>query len=124
MFDNMDVYYTGSSDDPALNAGVDRFQSTPPAENYLDLYYEPTGELRIPVLTLHTTRDPAVPITHEDVYQAIVEAAGSGGWLVQQSLDRYGHCAITTNEMVSAFEDLAGWVEDGVVPTGGDVTQP
>ncbi len=123
-FGNMDTYYVGSWDDVALNDGVDRFESPPDARNHLRHHYKPTGRLRIPVQTLHTTRDPAVPMAHEDAFEDIVESAGSGKWLVRQHVERYGHCTFTPGEMEAAFMDLVDWVENGVVPSGGDVTQP
>jgi len=123
-FDNRQVYYTGSSDDAALNAGVDRFEATTDAVNYFDHNYEPTGGLMVPMVTLHTTRDPIVPIVHEEVYESIVTAAGSGDLLVRQHVVRYGHCTFTLAETMGAFLDLVHWVEDGVKPAGGDVTQP
>ena len=53
-FDNTQTVY-GSAALPqpllaTLNAGVDRFATTPDAQNYLAKYYAPTGNLQIPVL--------------------------------------------------------------------------
>ncbi len=115
-FDNTATVYTGSQDDAALNAGVGRFRSTPDAANYFEHYYEPTGRLRIPVLTLHTTRDAIVPFAHEPVYAGIVAAQGTGDRLVQRSFDRFGHCTFTVPEQVAALEELVAWAETGVKP--------
>jgi pimeloyl-ACP methyl ester carboxylesterase len=117
FFENSTTQYTGSSDDAALNAGVDRFEATPDARNYLEHWYLPKGDLKIPVLTLHTTMDPVVPLFHEPAYAAIVDAAGKSDFLVQRVIDRYGHCAFSTQEQIDAFQDLVNWVEKGVVPT-------
>lgn len=116
-FDNTATVYTGSQDDAALNAGVGRFSSTPDARNYADHYYEPDGRLMIPVLTLHTTRDPGVPFAHEAVYAGIVAAQGKSDLLVQRAIDRFGHCTFTLEERVRALEDLVAWAERGVKPT-------
>ena len=116
-FDNSGTAYTGSQDDAALNAGVGRFTSTPDATNYLEHYYQPDGNLTLPVLTLHTTRDAAAPFAHEAVYAAIVAAQGKSDLLVQRTFDRFGHCRFTNDERVQALEDLATWVEHGVRPT-------
>jgi len=124
FFDNMDTEYQGSADDAALNAGIGRFEAHPSALNYLEHHYEPTGRLRIPVLTLHNLCDPQVPISHEEKYEEVVEATGSEDWLVRRHVDRYGHCVFTADEIVHSFLDLVAWVEDGVKPTEGDVTQP
>jgi len=116
FFDNTATLYTGSQDDAALNASVGRFLSTPDATSYLDHYYQPDGNLTIPVLTLHTTRDPLVPFAHEAVYAGIVAARGTSDLLVQRTFDRFGHCTFTVGEQVSALEDLVRWAEMGVKP--------
>lgn len=115
-FDNTHTLYSGSANDAALNAGVDRFSSTPDAEKYLEHWFQPTGRLAIPVLTLHTTRDPVVPFVHEPTYAAIAAAAGSSDLLVQRPVARFGHCRFTVAEQMAALNDLVTWVETGVTP--------
>jgi pimeloyl-ACP methyl ester carboxylesterase len=120
FFDNSNTVYSGSSDDDALNAGIDRFTSTPDAENFLKHYYEPTGKLKIPVLTLHTERDPLFPmLPHQNSYREAAEAAGSGDFLVQQYVDSYGHCTMSMDQTMKAFDDLVNWVHSGNKPTSG-----
>jgi pimeloyl-ACP methyl ester carboxylesterase len=121
-FDNATTVY--SSPNPALapalalvNATVERYGASPDAVNYLEKYFEPTGDLRIPTLTLHTTRDPVVPAWHEPIYAAKALAAGTSGNLVQRSINRFGHCTFTGAETLQAFADLVAWVEHDVRPT-------
>ena len=119
-FDNTGTVYAGFLPQPildALNALADRFSSTPDAENYMENFYQPTGELEIPVLTLHNVLDPVAPLLHEPAYQMIVAEAGSSGMLVQRTVNRYGHCEFEVQEMVQAFQDLEDWVENGVTPS-------
>ncbi len=101
---------------PLINAYVARYTSTPDAVNYIKKYYTPTGRLAIPVVTLHTTRDPVVPVWHEDLLLAAATQAGSKDLLVQSKVDRYGHCAFTDAETLAAFTKLVTWVEAGVKP--------
>lgn len=107
----------------AINAGVDRFETTPDAAEYLEHYYEPTGKVQIPIFTLHTDKDPVVPYFHEDLYKQRVAAAGRSDYLAQRVIDQYGHCKFgadsdaSTAEAVKAFQDLVNWVENGVKPT-------
>ena len=119
--DNASTVYTSSLLPPplmaAVNAGVERASRTPDAVNYLEKYYEPTGDLRIPMLTLHGVLDPLVPVFNEGLYQQVVAGAGNSHHLVQRSFGRYGHCTFTVAEMIQGFEDLVAWVEQGVVPT-------
>lgn len=100
----------------AINARVVRYQATPDARNFLDQYYEPDGNLAIPVLTLHTTRDPVVPLFHEDLYRDRVAAAGRSSWLLQRRVTRYGHVNFSPTEIIAAFVDLAKWAETGQKP--------
>jgi len=119
-FDNRDVLYTGLL--PAhvlagINATVDRFAASPSALNYMEQYYEPSGNLEIPMIMLSTSRDPVVPGFHQESYLNRVAAAGRSDWLVQQTIDRYGHCNFTPAELATAFTDLVAWVEFGLEPT-------
>ena len=115
-FDNIETLYTGSTDDDRLNANVERYAATPDAQHYLEQYYEPDGRLRLPVLTLHTTRDPIVPFSNEGQYADLVQARGTSDWLVQRSFVRFGHCAITVAEQVAGLEELVQWAESGQKP--------
>ena len=99
-----------------LNAGVERFIAHQAAINYYERNYTPDGRLEIPVLTLHTTRDPAIPFEHEAAFAAAVAGAGRSAWLVQRPIDRWGHCAITPGETATAFADLVAWVTSGQQP--------
>lgn len=101
---------------PALNAGVQRYTLAPNASQWLNHNSEPSGQLSIPVLTLHTTRDPVVPFFHEGLLAANAAQAGSTANLLQRSVDRYGHCTFTGPEMLTALGDLATWVETGIKP--------
>jgi hypothetical protein len=66
---------------------------------------------------LSTSRDPVVPGFHQESYLNRVAAAGQSDWLVQRTVDRYGHCNFTPAELAAAFTDLVAWVEFGVKPT-------
>lgn len=126
-FDNWDTVYTGALPQQfldAANASVGRYQRTPDATAYLSHYFEPTGDLEVPVLTLHTKWDPVVPIFHEDIYQQAVAGAGKSDLLVQRTVLQYGHCKFAGEDsaasaaiMLQAFEDLVNWAENGVRPT-------
>jgi pimeloyl-ACP methyl ester carboxylesterase len=106
FFDNEDVVYSGSSNDEALNVGVDRFEASRDADAYLDRWYEPQGALKIPVVTLHTSRDQVVPVFQEDRYFDIVAAVGNSEMISQHVIDRFGHCAFTLEEQLAVFTEL------------------
>jgi pimeloyl-ACP methyl ester carboxylesterase len=118
-FDNSTVVYSDPLYPPAnaaINNYVERYTASPDALNYIRNYYTPTGNLKIPVLTVHTTRDPVVPIWHEDLLKAAATAAGSSDMLVQTKIPAFGHCNFTEQDTFTAFQKLIGWVEFGVKP--------
>jgi len=124
FYDNTGTVYSGSADDIALNDGVQRFSATPAGLSYVAKYYTPTGHLRIPMLTLHTTQDPTVSFSQEHAYADVVAAAGASQLLVQQFVTRYGHCNLKPEEILDSFQDLLLWVKFDITPPGGDVTVP
>ncbi|MDX1673358.1 MAG: hypothetical protein R3314_01050 [Longimicrobiales bacterium] len=124
FFDNSEVDYSSpllsDAQEDLLNHatfGVERFVADPPAVNYFRHWWEPTGDLAAPFLTLHTTRDPIVPFRTEELFRQKVETAGASDLLAQQSIDRFGHCTFGPGEVIEAFEDLTRWVEQGVEPS-------
>ena len=122
-FDNTATLYTGALDAPTLgfiNANVLRFAGSPAGRQALEHNYTPTGDLRMPALTLSTPRDPFAPGFHRTVYGQLVAANGSADLLVQRSVPGffggYGHCTFTPEELTQAFLDLVLWGEFGVKP--------
>jgi pimeloyl-ACP methyl ester carboxylesterase len=122
-FDNTATEYTGTLPGPTLafiNANVQRFVGTPAGRNSLEHDYTPTGDLRLPALTLSTFRDPVIPGFHRTIYGQEVAATGGADWLVQRSVPGtgggYGHCTFTPQELTQAFVDLVAWGEFGVKP--------
>jgi pimeloyl-ACP methyl ester carboxylesterase len=118
-FDNTAVEYSGTSADQALNSGVARLSAEPQARKYLQVWYEPDGTIAgVPVLLLHTSRDPIVPESrNNDKYQALVQAAGNETSLVRRVVDRFGHCNFTDEEIACSFTDLVVWAVAGIKPS-------
>ena len=118
VFDNSSTVYSGTNDDAALNAGIDRFESSPAADNFFRHWYTPSGDLTAPVLSIRTSRDPVVSPFLDEQLAARAAAAGASHLLVRRQIDRFGHCAISdAAEYGPAFDDLVNWVENGVMPT-------
>ncbi len=118
-FDNTTTVYGGGFgpyDANYLNTNVKRFEATPGARNYLNHWFEPSGNLQIPLLTLHTMWDPAVPTAHERKLASVVAAAGNSELLRQNTgslANAFNHCGFSTAEIVSNFDQLAAWVATG-----------
>ena len=120
LFDNSATVYNSAFYSEAYykdaNLGVARYNATPDALEWVEHNYEPTGDLRIPMITVHKKRDRLVPYRHEAAYQQRVAAAGALGNLLQRSDDTFGHCDFGVSQMMSNFQDLLAWVNSGVKP--------
>ncbi|MDH6192982.1 hypothetical protein M2168_006014 [Streptomyces sp. CZ24] len=80
-FGNQGVRYTGSHDDKALNAGVDRFAPDPTARRDHSWDSDLTGKVSLPVLALHAIDDPPAFVEHGAAYRAPSTApAAPGTW--------------------------------------------
>ncbi|HSQ29143.1 MAG TPA: hypothetical protein VLN49_04795 [Gemmatimonadaceae bacterium] len=119
LFDNTATIYN-SALIPALNgfvnASVSRYTATDDALAWLENNYEPSGNLLIPMITFHKTRDRLVPYRHETAYLAKVNAAGQTAHLLQRSQDSFGHCNLGVSDILSNFQDLVSWVNTGIKP--------
>jgi pimeloyl-ACP methyl ester carboxylesterase len=126
FFDNTDGYSHPDPpvidppilDEATLNSVVEHHTIDRNCYSYLKNWYEPSGMLRIPVLTLHEARDPVVPLKHEWEYAERVATNYASDWLVQRTKNAWGHCEnISAVETKEAFDELVLWVEEGVKPT-------
>jgi hypothetical protein len=86
-----------------------RYASDPSAENDMTHYCTPRGDLRIPVLTLHTTRDPIAPIFHEQLFAQAVQGAGASAYLLQRTVDAFGHCGSPAAESAGFAGSFGGF---------------
>ena len=129
---NSDVTYQFDADpalspaESAFNATVQRITADAQARRRDGLAnVTPTnGNLKIPMLTLHTLGDLFVPFHMQQVYARRVAANGASNLLVQRATRDVGHCTFTPTELVRTFSDLVTWVEGGVKPAGDDVLNP
>lgn len=72
-----------------------------------------TGDLAMPVLTMHTIGDGLVPVQFEDAYADTVRARHHRSLLRQSYVERTGHCTFTTAELVAAIEAVDTRVRTG-----------
>jgi len=110
--DNLSRVYSGSLDDVALNAGVQRFSASPAALTEIQAYYQTAGRPLVPLVTAHTTKDQTVPFWHETLYRAKVVANNRTPRHDLIALDRFGHCNFSLAEMVQALQLLQTRVND------------
>jgi hypothetical protein len=82
------------------------------------------GEIRIPVVSIHTLGDLFVPFSMQQVYQKRVAVKGNSQWLVQRAIRGASHCDFTVAEQVEAFQAMVTWEQGGPRPAGDDVVTP
>src|SRR5579862_7153998 len=101
-YDNIGRIYQGSLDDATLNPTVARFQADQDAIAHMK-QYEPSGKLKDPMVTLHTTADPIVPFWQEALYKENVDDRKSAAELTQIPVAAYGHCNVNASEAGTAL---------------------
>jgi hypothetical protein len=67
----------------------------------------------VPVLTVHSIGDGLVSPAHESTYAKSVDAAGESALLRQVFVERAGHCAFSSAEVVAAFDALDERIRSG-----------
>jgi len=99
-----------------LNALNDapRITADPSAVEYLETYIIFNGDIRIPVLTLHTTGDGLVSNQNENAYADVVRKAGNNRFLRRTFVHRAGHCTFTPAETVTALQNLIERLDGGI----------
>jgi pimeloyl-ACP methyl ester carboxylesterase len=102
-YDNRFTLYLGLTNNLALNLGVERVRGDREAERYAQMFYQTTGNLKRPLVTLHNTLDPIVPFDHEFIYSGLVALQRKSRFLNVLPVKSYGHCNFTANEIFDAF---------------------
>jgi hypothetical protein len=115
-FENRKRVYAGSTNDVRLNQLVQRFGADAVALDNIDLYYQTTGLLTVPLVTLHTTLDQQVPYWHEQLYRAKVIQRDSLAFHQPVEVKRYGHCYFESSEAVGSFLQLVSMVLNPPTP--------
>ncbi len=102
-FDNQTRIYSGSFNDTRLNATIQRFSADPAAFSEIQTYYQTSGRLTNPLVTIHNSLDPIVPYAHEFRYREKVIAVGRTPRHDNISVTSYGHCNFTLNDLQGAL---------------------
>ncbi|WP_031093768.1 MULTISPECIES: hypothetical protein [unclassified Streptomyces] len=120
-FGNQGVWYSGSHDDEALNAGVERFTADPAAARDLSYDSDLTGKVALPVLTLHAIDDPTAFVEHEAAYRATLRGAHRDRYLVQTFTEEHEHSQLSDSEYANSLAALDTWVRTGEKPTPREI---
>jgi hypothetical protein len=72
-----------------------------------------SGDISVPVLTMHTTGDGLVVPENEQAYRDVVDRVGNGALLRQVFVHRAGHCSFTPAETITAVQTLLNRLSTG-----------
>lgn len=99
-FDNHAYWYRGLptiTETMQLNKAVPRLTASPVALAAMSAY-STTGQLKIPLVSLHTFADPIVPVDQSLLY---IMKVGNNSKFAPFLVNRYGHCTFTQDELVT-----------------------
>jgi hypothetical protein len=85
---------------------VKRFTADPATLAEIDTNYETSGVLTRPLVTMHTTGDPIVPVWQQAMYGVKVAGVNPLAPYLSHTINRYGHCAFTLAEIQAGFGQL------------------
>ena len=108
-YDNQRTWYDGSL---WLNLFVERVAGVSAAQQYVADYYQTTGDLQVPLVTLHNISDPAVPYRHEKIYKQLVAQKEKSENLTVWPVLGYGHCNFKPWQVLGAFYILNNQVNN------------
>lgn len=83
---------------------------------YREKYSDFSGNLQVPVISMHNTIDAMVPAYYEPVLLSLAQKQGKNGNLVQIYSDSPGHCNFQPTELLEAVQAMEDWLDTGVRP--------
>ena len=115
-FANADRIYSGSSDDVALNAGVERFQADPAAVARLAYDADLSGLIVLPMIAVHARGDPVVSPAALDAYARTAAQAGRDHLFAPILTDESDHSRLAAATYMSVLLGLERWIDTGRRP--------
>ncbi len=101
------------SQDLAKLNSAPRISANPASVSYLAQNIAFNGQIKVPVLTMHTTGDGLVVPENEQAYRSVVNRAGNAPLLAQIFVHRAGHCTFTPAETITAVQALLSRLATG-----------
>jgi len=121
-FGNTGAMYSGSTDDAALNAGVQRYRADATAYQRLATDTDPTGKIPVPVLSAKWVNDPTAFAELDSHFKTVMQQGGSAERLVQTFVSSaQSHSYISDPTYPTLLAALVDWAEKGVKPTPAGV---
>lgn len=107
-------------------ARAPRQSADPSAVNYMMDSFTPSGDIGVPLVSMHTLGDGMTSPSLQKAYLQRVQAAGDGELIRGLWIARAGHCTQSVDEMLAALHWLEQRIEQGewseapTVSTGAD----
>jgi hypothetical protein len=122
-FGNIGAAYSGSPDDAALNAGVQRYRADPQAVARFGADADLTGRIGVPVLTVHGIHDSTAFVEMDHSFRETMERAGNAGRLVQTFTDDREHSYLSDPVYPALLAALLQWANGGARPSAAGLAQ-
>jgi hypothetical protein len=94
-------------------AAAPRISADRGAAGYLNRNVTLSGRLRSPLLSVHGTNDPQVPVESEQAYAQAVGRWGRPELLRNLFVGRPGHCAMAESELLACLQVLLERLDSG-----------
>ena len=113
---NADVDY----DDDYINDNIARVSPHPGAENRLERYFTPSGDVGdTKIISIHTDQDGLVIVENQSEYASVVPADNLTVAIVVE--DAPTHCDFNPAEALAGWESLRAWIAGGQQPTASQI---
>lgn len=98
-----------------MNA-ITTLSTAPQQRRYLAEYFDPSGDFRRPLISLHERDDGFIGVYHESVLRDTVKAARKDAMFVQAFTGGNWHCGFTGQQLLSAIDAMDYWLDEGSKP--------
>ena len=106
--------------DTDINASIVRESPHPGAENRLERYFTPSGDVGdTKIISIHTDKDGLVLVENEHEYASVVPAENLTVAIVVEDVPT--HCEFTLAEAIAGWESLRGWLAGGPQPSAEQI---
>lgn len=90
-----------------------------PQKKYMDKYFDPSGDLNVPLISIHESKDGLAPPYHETLLLETIQNAGEDNMFLQVFTGDVGHCTFTQEQVLETVNAMEYWIDQGVKPTTG-----
>ncbi len=98
-----------------------KIEASPSARNYLEHYATPTGNIKLPLIQVHSVTDEMNNVFGTIAYKNLVNGAGKGNLLLQAYAGAgTGHGTLTPDQYFQTIAAMQEWLDTGIRPDPAD----